>query len=150
MKMCERHNAENCKKCARAAYMRQWLASRTPEQKAAINARQRKYQADMPAEKKRQETLRKLAHIKKNRTYYNMHVNSRKKRMKYKRPKWADLKAIYALYEEARRLTKTTGVLYTVDHIVLLNGQNVCGLHVENNLQVLPGKENDQKGNKLL
>jgi hypothetical protein len=38
---------------------------------------------------------------------------------------------------------------FEVDHIVPLNGHNVCGLHTPNNLQVLPMTTNRSKGNKV-
>jgi hypothetical protein len=65
-----------------------------------------------------------------------LHLN-RKKRT----PKWANLKTIYEFY-------KNRPIGYHVDHIIPLNGENVCGLHVENNLQYLPINENLAKSNK--
>jgi hypothetical protein len=69
-----------------------------------------------------------------------------------RRPPWADRKAIRALYNEARRLTKLTGELHVVDHIVPLigkyNGVNiVSGLHVDYNMRVVHWKPNAQRGN---
>lgn len=43
-----------------------------------------------------------------------------------------------------------TGVLHHVDHIVPLISPLVCGLHVGNNLRVIPAVENMRKSNKLI
>lgn len=64
-------------------------------------------------------------------------------------PKWADLKAISRVYAEARRLTKETGIQHQVDHTVPLNGETVRGLHVVENLQILPASDNSRKGNRV-
>lgn len=64
-------------------------------------------------------------------------------------PAWADMESIKAVYADARRLTKETGIPHHVDHEIPLQGKLVSGLHVENNLQILPGPENCRKHNRF-
>jgi hypothetical protein len=65
-------------------------------------------------------------------------------------PTWANRKAIAEFYKLARKLTEETGVPHHVDHIIPLLGENVSGLHVENNLRVITAYENLSKSNKLI
>jgi hypothetical protein len=67
-------------------------------------------------------------------------------------PNWLtneDYKKIKEFYIEAVKLTKEIGIPYEVDHIIPLQGKEVCGLHVPWNLQILTKEENIKKGNKI-
>jgi hypothetical protein len=64
-------------------------------------------------------------------------------------PAWADQASIREFYERAAELTKLTGVRHEVDHIYPLQGEFVCGLHCEFNLQILTKTENIRKGNRM-
>ena len=44
---------------------------------------------------------------------------------------------------------KLTGIKWHVDHVLPLNGKQVSGLHVWNNLQVIPAVVNLSKGNRV-
>jgi hypothetical protein len=62
-------------------------------------------------------------------------------------PPWADRDKIRAVYAEAKRLTRETGIEHEVDHIIPLRGKTVCGFHIETNLQILPAIVNRRKHN---
>jgi len=67
-------------------------------------------------------------------------------------PQWLTQKhfeEIELCYSEALALRIYTGQEYHVDHIVPLQGETVCGLHVPWNLRVIPAKENLAKSNRL-
>ena len=75
--------------------------------------------------------------------------NVRRKRVKLgATPAWADLKKIRDIYRICRKVSEFTGIVHHVDHVVPLTSSQVCGLHCEANLQILPGEENLKKHNR--
>lgn len=64
-------------------------------------------------------------------------------------PSWANSFFIAEAYDLAKLREKVCGGKWHVDHIVPLQSKKVCGLHVEHNLQVIPGGENLRKSNRL-
>ena len=62
-------------------------------------------------------------------------------------PSWADLEQIRRIYTACVSITERTGVEHHVDHIIPLQGEDVCGLHVEKNLAIIPAQMNLQKSN---
>lgn len=75
-------------------------------------------------------------------------VMRRLARKKQATPPWVDHAAINAIYAEAVRLEKETGIKHHVDHIYPLTSSYLCGLHVAENLQILTYAENISKGNR--
>lgn len=63
-------------------------------------------------------------------------------------PDWVDREALKALHDEARRITKETGVSHVLDHIVPLTHPYVCGLTVPWNLRVITRAQNATKSNR--
>lgn len=81
-----------------------------------------------------------------NRDIHNAHGAKRRARKLNATPKWLSnehLEKIKEIYKQGSTLNMH------VDHIVPLQGKNVCGLHVHWNLQLLTPTENLSKGNKF-
>lgn len=89
----------------------------------------------------RMQEVRK-AYRKTNLAKYASHAASRRAMKLMATPGWADQRRIDFIYREAARMG------LTVDHIVPLKSEIVCGLHWHKNMQLLPMKENIAKGNR--
>lgn len=81
------------------------------------------------------------------RPYYAVAGAKRRASKRNATPAWADDAVIKLVYTTRQYLTEDTGKEWHVDHIVPLQGRNVCGLHVHFNLRVIPAKDNLSKSN---
>lgn len=128
-----------------------WRKNNSDWAKAYEKSRQQAYYAE-----NREKILEKnKAYIKNNPDKHrkSMRVASAKRRGVLDRscPIWlseAQHNEIRSIYDLARDCELISGYKYHVDHIVPLQGENVCGLHVPWNLQVLPADINMSKGNR--
>lgn len=83
----------------------------------------------------------------------NPHIRAKiktKRRMAERKaiPDWSETEKIKTVYKKAKWLGKITGLKYHVDHIVPIQGKDVCGLHVWANLQILEVSINCSKQDK--
>ena len=138
----------SCKKCmAHKAMLRRRSKPLKEEQKEMARIRSSEWRKNNSSRNKQ---------IKKDWRLRNSDVknaaNARRRASKLNAtPDWLteeDLTQIKYLYEIARDAKILTGEDYHVDHIVPLKGNDVCGLHVPWNLQVLPAAKNLSKGNR--
>lgn len=118
------------------------------ENKASADARAAEWIKNNPERRKEISSKSKRRH----RGTINSHTAKRHAQRLNATPPWLTkehFEQIKMLYKEAARLTKETGIIYNVDHIIPLNNKTVCGLHVPWNLQILTKQENERKGNRL-
>jgi hypothetical protein len=100
---------------------------------------------------KRREYAKKYK--KKNPHWNRMHQSNRRAWKLRAMPRWLNKNHKYQMKlmsQLARKLEEETGVKYHVDHIHPLKHENLCGLHVPWNLQVIPESENISKYNKFI
>jgi 5-methylcytosine-specific restriction endonuclease McrA len=69
--------------------------------------------------------------------------------MMLRTPDWSGAAKIEKIYKLCEDLTATTGIPHEVDHIIPLKGKFISGLHVPENLQILPREQNRSKYNKF-
>lgn len=106
-----------------------------------------KIKAKKKAEPKENVKKWKKAEYEKNKYKYIERAYARHYNIKNFRPADADLKLIKAIYDQAKFLSKTTGIKHEVDHIIPVSKG---GLHHQNNLRVVTMMENRTKGDKII
>ena len=137
-----------------AAYMREWRKNNS-ERARAIDRNKRIKHRDLILQRKkkyREENKEKIyaynrAYEKKNRHITRLMVANKRAKRRRAIPRWANMEKIRWFYKEAHRMTTSSGTVYHVDHIVPISGENVCGLHTHNNLQIITASENSSKKN---
>ena len=131
-----------CKACCNSANSK-WKKN-NPKAAKAIAKRSEKKNFESISEYRK--TYRKV-----NRAYFRSKSMGYYAAKKQAAPSWLTQEQknlIDGFYEQARDCELVSGFKYHVDHIVPLQGENVCGLHVPWNLQVLPACVNISKSNK--
>lgn len=84
---------------------------------------------------------------------YKELVNVRRRRFRDATPKWLTTEQKLEIrfhYRMAIALSRATKIPHAVDHIIPLQGEGVCGLHVPWNMEVITQEENLKKSNKVL
>lgn len=92
-------------------------------------------------------------HKERNPDLYKELVSARRRRYRLATPKWLSAEhkmEIRLKYRLAIELSRRTGIRHAVDHIIPIQGEEVCGLHVPWNLEVITQEENLKKSNKLV
>ena len=136
---CVQGRAGQCKACTNQYLKEKRAQGLCKSNKALANISGKRWE-----EKNKEFTSKyRSEYQKKNRARYNALEAKRRARLLSATVLWASEEAIAELYKDA----KTSGM--EVDHIIPLQGVLVCGLHCEDNLQLLTPTENRRKGNRV-
>lgn len=122
--------------------MRQWYIDNREKE---IEQRKQRYWGNREKELKQNKQYRKD-----NRDKYNAYNAKRRARKFHATPVWAneDVIKLYYVWANILNMLFRPYIEFEVDHEIPLQGKNICGLHVENNLQILPATLNLEKKNK--
>lgn len=124
---------------------RQRVASNPEKYKAITRKSMKKAYAENPEKYKvRSNEWRKTNYQIRPELFHGWRV---KHEAKVRSTSWANQWLIGEIYDLARKRSLATGMQWEVDHIVPVDSSLVCGLHVEQNLRIVPMGVNRSKGN---
>ena len=75
------------------------------------------------------------------------HALKRLTAIKNATPPWANLEAMKVMKNAASTASKACGIKYVTDHIYPIQGENICGLNIAANIQLLTRSDNAKKYN---
>jgi hypothetical protein len=127
---------------------REYVQSLSEEKKEMYNlkTRERYYQNI------ERNSVRKKIYKSNNKHLINALSSKRRAAQLHRVPKWLtsfDKLKIKCIYSVASMLTRENKEQWHVDHIIPLQGKDVCGLHVPSNLWFIRGTDNLSKSNKF-
>jgi hypothetical protein len=158
--VCKRGHVRNqvgsCKECEAAR-----IKKRYAEMKDSIRARTRELQtsqrrdAGIPIRRKGLDPEKLAINLRRSAKRWrerhpdeaNAYARERQACRDQRMPVWADKEKIKSVYKLARHMQRELGTRMAVDHVIPLKGEAVSGLHVHENLQVIPYVENAKKYN---
>lgn len=125
--------------------MKGYLSTYYEANRELVNQRTSTWKKDNPDRVKASAKL----HYSKNASRYNAHTARRRATQEASTPIWADVKSIDAIYAMCKFLNAVTGKgVFSVDHVVPIKSERVCGLHVPANLAIIPLVANKVKNNR--
>lgn len=137
----EKWNYDEETKKHRKEYMKKYWASNKEKKKQYS----KKYYEKTKESRKESSKAYRYEYVRRSSSKRLMNFNTvmRQKRTKIATPFWANVDKIKDVYKN-----RPEG--FEVDHIVPIKNDNVCGLHIHNNLQYLTITENRSKHNKFI
>ena len=117
-----------------------------------VNAKKRKREKIWRLENPEKASAARRRYNTKHKDKKNFYTASRRANKKKASPKWIsdfDITYIKNIYKQSKVLEELCKTKFNVDHIIPINSDLVCGLHVPWNLQILTETENFKKSNNF-